>query len=574
VRKRLAGLLAAVGITSGLLVSSGAPVSAQAVSEQPFSAYGTGSVVALNALQLGNTQVAGTQVAFSGGSVNSAGLTGSITSEFGQAVQPDGVGRNAYGRGTGLELGLLTPTPQNVDVNQLNLAQRAEAVAAPPSPLVTKEIPITLNPLAYASTARGQAQATFDPNFCPIGRPLSYGLGYVENLQVLNTLGQNADGSFVAPVLGTSIPAGQERATSQSRTVTYLIPNGDGTFGVVSETRQTVAPITVVGAALPAPAAVTIEVAGEFILRAIATGKPGGSRIEYPGNPVITVKLAGVQLLSLSLQDLLGQGGLPVNAAPLATLTVGTPPHAIKGAGAPPLAADGTAASAAVDAIRLKLLEIPGLMAADLAIGHMEAAATAPAGGVRCRIPVSKSAEPDPVQVGQNVTFTIRIPSDAAFFAQLFSCDLVGIKATDTHESTTGGPRITLTSAEPGGRIEGNRAIFDNLGSYKKGDPPIVLTIKGRVPGSSRSGTLRDTADVTAALGNCTGSGAGEDIVRGNIDFNGTAITGKVTLAGPNVTGGGLAATGGTTRPLVLGGALLAAALGVLSLRRRVNAVD
>ncbi|MGH3849976.1 MAG: hypothetical protein ACRDRT_09780, partial [Pseudonocardiaceae bacterium] len=203
-RKRLAGLLAVAGVTSGLLVSAGAPVGAQAVSEQPFSAYGTGSVVALNALQLGNTQVAGTQAAFSGGSVNSAGLGGAIVSEFGQAVQPAGLGKNSYGRGAGLELGLVTPAPQTVDVNQLNLAGRAEATAAPPSALVTKEIPISLNPVAYASTLRGQAQAIYDPNFCPVGRPLSFGLGYAENLQLLNTLGQKADGSFVAPVLGTS----------------------------------------------------------------------------------------------------------------------------------------------------------------------------------------------------------------------------------------------------------------------------------------------------------------------------------------------------------------------------------
>jgi len=571
VRKRLAGILAVLGVTGGLLVSAGGPVGAQAVSEQPFSAYGTGSVVALNALALGNTQIAGTQAAFSGGAVNSAGLSSALTSEFGQAVLPQGVGRNAYGRGSGLELGLVTPVVQNVDVNQLNLAGRAEAVAAPPSPLVTKEIPISLNPVAFASTLRGQAQATFDPTFCPVGRPLSFGLGYAENLQLLNTLGQNADGSFAAPVLGTSTPEGQERATSQSRTVTYLIPNGDGTFGVVSETRQTVAPITVLGAALPLPAAVTIEVAGEFVLRAIATGKPGGARIEYPGNPVITIKLAGVQLLKLSLQDLLGQGGLPVNAAPIATLTVGTPPRAIKGTGPAPVAADGTSASAAVDAVRLKLLEIPGLMAADLAVGHMEAAVTVPAGGVRCRIPVSKSATPDPIQVGQEVTYTIKIPSDAGFYSALFNCDLVGIKATDIHANTPGGPRVTLTSAEPNGRIEGGKAVFDNLGSYKKGDPPIVLTVKGRVPSGSRAGVLTDTADVTASLGNCQGGAAGEDIVRGGANFEGTAITGKVTLAGPNVTGGTLAATGGTGMPLAIGGGLIAAAMGMLRLRRRVT---
>ena len=117
--------------------------------------------------------------------VNSTGLNGTVNNQFGQAVGPPQPGKNAYGRGTGAEIGLLTPTVQAVDINQIKLAQLAEATAAPPSPLVTKEIPIALPGLLTASTARGQAQATYDPQFCPIGRPLTYGLGYVENLQVL-----------------------------------------------------------------------------------------------------------------------------------------------------------------------------------------------------------------------------------------------------------------------------------------------------------------------------------------------------------------------------------------------------
>ena len=583
-RKRFAALLTAGLITSGLLVASPVRVGAQAVSDQPFSASGTGTAVHIGALNLGSTQILNTEVAFSGGAANSKGINGgAITNEFGQTVKPQPVpppGSNSYGRGTGVELGVGSTLPSDVDRNALNLSDRAEASAAPPSPLVTKEIPINVDPLLYASTARGQAQAIFDPTFCPVGRPLNFGLGYVENLELLNTgATRDANGGFGGQLLGTSVSQGNPRGASQSRTVSYLIPNGDGTFGVVSETRQTVAPITLLG---DLNTGLILEVAGEFGLKATATGKTSGSKVEYIGNPVVTIKTvtAGVEVtvLQLTLQQLIGNQGLNVNLAPVADVSVGAPPRAIGSAPAAPspavTATDGTSASGAVDTVRLRVLTIPGLMGADVSLGHMEATANAPAGGVKCQIPVSKSANPDPVQVGQDVTFTIKIPSDAAFFNALFNCDLVGIKATDTHESTSGGPKVTLVSAEPGGRIEGNKAIFDNLGSYRLGDPPIVLTIKARVPRGSRSGVLRDTADVTAALGNCRGGAAGEDIVKGGATFDGSAVVGRVTLVGPSVTGGSLAATGGTSAPLVVGGGLGLLALGLIRLRRSAGSED
>ena len=116
--------------------------------------------------------------------VNSTGLNGTVNNQFGQAVGPPQPGKNAYGRGAGVEVGLLTPTVQAVDLNQIKLTQVAEANAAPPSPLVTKEIPIDLPGLLTASTARGQAQATYDPRVLPDRAAPHLRAGYVENLQV------------------------------------------------------------------------------------------------------------------------------------------------------------------------------------------------------------------------------------------------------------------------------------------------------------------------------------------------------------------------------------------------------
>ena len=82
---------------------------------------------------------------------------------------------------------------------------------------------------------------------------------------------------------------------------------------------------------------------------------------------------------------------------------------------------------------------------------------------------------------------------------------------------------------------------------------------------------LRDTVNVSATLGNCRGGATGEDIVQGGAQLNGNAITGAVTLIGPNVDRGRLAATGGDAWPLVAGGGFLLAAVGLLRLRRRAE---
>ncbi|MDP1805760.1 MAG: hypothetical protein Q8K72_11375, partial [Acidimicrobiales bacterium] len=360
----------------------------------------------MNVLPLTGSTLAGLRVAASAGTVNSAtaGLP-AVVNEFGQNEAPARADRNAYGRGSAIEAGILTQAPQTSDFNQVILSGLAEAFAPPPSPLVTATLDIPVDPILYASTGRGEAQATFDPVYCPVGRPLTYGRGFVENLELLGA-GKEADGSLTTPVLGTSTSVGNPRATTQSRTVTYLFPNGDGTFGVASETRQTVAPITVGG--------LLIEVAGEYGMRVAATGKPGGATVTTLGTPVLTISTLAVPPLPpvpLIGPVTLGQVVPPALAATIAgiltplgiTLDLGGPPRALGGApgSAPALAANGTSASAGSDLLRLGL---PADLA-DLGVMHMEGAVSVPAGGIRCQIPVSKVSSIDPVTVGNDFTY-------------------------------------------------------------------------------------------------------------------------------------------------------------------------
>jgi hypothetical protein len=582
-------------VLGGLLASTATPASAQTAALGPFTAYGSGDALSLSLLPIGgNAQLAGLRVAASGGSVNSnaTGLTG-IANEFGQNVGPTRADRNAYGRGTAIEAGLLTETPQaTTDLNQLILSGLAESYAPPPEPnLIRKDIVIPVGNILYASTAAGEAQAVYDPVFCPVGRPLTFGRGYVENLELLGT-GPEADGSITAPLLGTSTSVGNPRATTQSRTVSYMISNRDGTFGVVSETRQTVAPIVVspAGGLLAGLASLQIEVAGEFGLRTIATGKPasvpgGGARVETLGNPLLTItgSILGqaINVGPITVNQLLGQGGfsLPAALSGLLRLEIATGPRALGGAfgTAATATADGTSASGAVDLIRLAVL---GGNVLDLGVAHMEGAVTVPPGGLRCTIPVSKVASVDPVTVGNQFQYIIRIPSDVTKFNQFFNCDLVGISAVDTVTTESGNPRIRLLEASNGGVISGNTVTWANLGNYVLGQEPITLTITAEIPTNSGAGVLRDTVEVLAALGNCRGTGAaGSDIIQGNATIpgiarlDGSAITGAVTLVGPNVSRGDLAATGGNSWPLVAGGGFLLAALGMVRLRRRAMEV-
>jgi hypothetical protein len=547
-------MLMGVVVASAMLVSSPVRVEA-ALSTQPFAAYGNANAVALNALALGATQIANTQVANSGGVVNSTGLTGTVNNQFGQAVQPpQPAGKNAYGRGSGVELGIATPVVQATDVNQLKLTQVAEANAAPPSPLVDKVTNINLPPILTASTARGQAQATYDPEFCPIGRPLTYGSGYVENLQVLPTAGGG--------LVGTSATG---NSVTQTRTVTYMVPNGDGTYGVVAESQAIIAPLSVAGTGI------TIDIAGPVGFRTTATGKPGDPRngVAYTGTPVITVRLGVVTLLTLSLQDLLGAGGVNLPVGGLLTLRLGVPPVGLSGSGVPAVAADGTSASGSADTLRLQLLNLPGISALDVGLGHFEGAVSVPAGGVTCTLPVSKVANPDPVAVGQDVVFTISIPSDPGLFNALFACDLVNIRAVDTVEVASGSVTFNIVGADHGGVVApANRVTWENLGGYALGDPPIQLNMTVHISSASGNAVMRDIVDVSAALGNCRGRAAGDDLVLGSGQIQGAAITGRFVLNGPTIAGGNLAATGGTSAPLVMGGFLVLGGLGLMRLRR------
>jgi LPXTG-motif cell wall-anchored protein len=562
-------------------------------------------------------------VAFSGEASNTAGLNGGVQNEFKENVSPSLAGKNSYGRGSGLELGLGTAVPDpSKAVNQAILAGLAQQSAAPvdsfgdtpgANGVVTKEIlgsQIPSNPLLYASLLRGQAAARWNPNFCVLGAPLGYGLGYAADAQLVDTGKENPDGSLGAPVIAADTGTPTDRTVSQAKSFTYLRPEPDGTFAVVSETHETIAPITLFKGTANE---IHIEAAGEWVLRTISTGKPGGSTVEYApaGNPTATTPLLTIvpppggpnqpaSNIILTTQQLFGSGKLPIpliHIPGVADIEVGENPRAISNdpdSTAPPVkSADGTTTAAAVDVVRVKL-SIPDAdnHLLDLRVGHMEAKSVAPVGGVDCPIPVTKTANPDPVTAGQPFTWTVTIPSAADSLAGT-DCDLTNIKAVDVAKVLSGSPVANVTSASNGGQISGTTVsgsktvttTWGNLGTYHPGGPPIVVTLSGTIPATSGAGVLQNTVNVTATLGNCKGGAAGNDIVgtatiTGTANVTGAAVKGTAFVNGPNVKSAAvlparLAETGQKDPWVpVLGGGLLLGALALMRSRRRLQAVQ
>src|SRR5205823_11239629 len=203
------------------------------------------------------------------------------------------------------------------------------------------------------------------------------------------------------------------------------------------------------------------------------TGKTGKVTYAPAGNPSPTTPLITITppgqatQIILKTQDIFKDtGGFPthIDLQQLGQISIGESARAIGSdesptqspAAKPPPVETATEASGAVDVVRITLL-IPGTNThlAELRLGHMETKAVVPAGGIDCPIPVSKTASPNPATAGQDVTWTISIPTDATSLVG-DDCDLTNISAVDTAKVLSGSPSATISSADHVGAIGAN----------------------------------------------------------------------------------------------------------------------
>lgn len=536
--------LALLGIGGLVAVSVAVLPAAKAAGPTPFasaifSASANGSAVHVDALNSGGTRVANAEVAYATSAVNSKGLATQALTETSREVSPARPTKDAFGKGIGLEVGLAQgPT----DPGQLQLAAVAENDAPPTVADQDQDLlgPLSLAPLAYASALHAHSHAKWNADTCVLGSDIASGLGYAADAQLIDT-GSGAS-QLQTPVVATDTPT---RNVVQTFAHNTFVPNADNSFGLQSQVEQTLAPITLFKGT---PNELTIEVAGEWVLTATATGLAGKSTVTYhpandpsinPSTPILRVIQGGTIAGQLLFQDL----GLPVpliNIPGVAEISLGEPPRAIGGAaGSAPTVTD-TTVSAAVDVVRIKLLD--GSLG-DIRVGHMEARAIVPAGGISCPIPVTKSADPSTVTSstpGGNFTVSITIKNS-------FDCDLTGVSATDEITRKSGTPTFSIVTGDSHNDPKagaGATFVNDKSGTHSSATYPALGTIpaggtkvlKVVIHVASGSGVIQDIATANGTL-SCPG---------GNAIGRAVALTGSFTLLTTVAATKVLARTGGS----------------------------
>jgi hypothetical protein len=513
--------VAAVAILA-LAIGVAAPASAVPFNEADFNGYATGNLLFAKALTTGTgtadeLMLANVTEGFTGAAVDSNGLK-TINNEMNRLVVGANAAKKSAGRGSGVEFGIAKGP---ADDNDLEL-QKA-AVQAPPDAADTQELlGVPGSPLLYASVLRGAATANWSNSAtCVLGEDISNGLGYAADLQLVETGETNENGTLGAPLVATDAPSPERRvAQTFSHEFLDVQQNKAGQpiglkFGLSSEVRQTIAPITLFKGT---PNQITIEVGGEWILRATAGGIPGSAHITHGvgevGAQVPLLKILDADnsvLGQLNLHDIpiFPPEGLDVTIPGVISLVIGEDPRPIgnyDGSQAAPVAANGTSASAAADVVRIVALD--GALA-DIRVGHAEVKAQVPVGGIDCGIPVTKSASPKGVTVDQNFVVTIKIDNP-------FGCDLNNVKVTDVI-TTQGDAKFKVVATNPsadtvpsGNNLDSGTIVWNDIGSIPKGGTKsVTTTIKAQGGG----GIITDVANVKAVAGNCEGEGNGNNLV-------------------------------------------------------------
>ena len=565
-------LLCGALVAGAVMVSATAPAFgvARPAPKTGFSAYANGTTVHAHAVQL-PPKVADVDEAFSAFAMNGGGLKTQIVSEVNELISPAAPTKNVHARAGGAEVGIGQPVPtdENGHLIELPVATAQAATAKAPfvdGPNVTTIIPLdgALDPIANAQALQGVAAALWNPNylFPMLGNPLAYSYGTAADIEALNVGGVDGAGDFIAPVLDTEAP-GPERNVSSSQTFSYLVNNGDGTCGIATETHISIAPLQI--SLPPNPdmpqTGLLIEVAGDWVMKAVATGKPTGNSLTYSPDPNQDPASFVLRIIDLSdpdpttpiigqlsLQDILGDTGLAEQLDPLDPLldvAVGADPRAISSEPIPDDTSSPTVTptlvSAAADVVRLKIGAglAEGFEAADLRVGHFETKIEVPQGGVNCEIPIAKTSSVPVAGAGQQLTFRVRVPSTTQAVIP-FPCELANVKITDVlsvekADNPAKPPKMNLVSGTgPAGQVgkvsaDKQSITFANIGTWKPGAPPLIVTIKAVVPADSGTGIMKDEATAFATAANCKASNS---VLGSIID----AITGTVT---GGVGGGG-----------------------------------
>lgn len=543
-RRRAAALLGVGGLVAGAVgILPAAPAEAAVpFASAAFSGSASGESIHVDLLD----DALSVDVARSSTAVNSKGLTAANDAAVNHAINPALPTKSAYAYGKGLEAAGIA------------LADTAETSAPPNGPTVLNDVQVPISTLVYASLSRGVSTSRWNGDSCILGSDIATGVGYVADAQLVGSA-TNGNAGLIDPLVATD--TGPSRDVVQTITRETLVPNSVGAWGLKSTVATQLVPVTIAGT-------LKLEVAGDWILSATATGVPGQSKVEYkpadmpssPSTPVLRIFNGLDELLSLTTQDILGSAGLPTIEIPgVARIKVAQPPTQT-------IAADGTTVSASADVASVELLD--GTLG-NIRIGHAEVKATVPSGGVTCPIPVNKVAKPSIVnaQTAPDGKFQVAITIKNGF-----DCDLINVSATDVITRKSG--NVTFGIEENDTRNDPKKgagavftktsatnatASYPSLGTIKAGESKVINVVMSVASGN---GEIQDTATAKGTLNCPQGSAIGNAQVNLSGDFTLITTVSRV-----------LARTGGSeTAALVLAGVAMSAVLTRRVVRTRKTA--
>jgi len=489
-----------------------------------IAAYGTGIAYHTD-VDLSGQRGSALDIAFASAAYSSAPGNARFD-ELDHRVSPPFKAAGGYGQGDAAQVGALEQPGQG----ESEISTRVES-SAPPNrnPQTADLTEVNGSPFIDADVLHAAAAARSAASGCVVGSDLAYGLSSATDTKAL------AFGAEEATV--STDGDGPKRAASQTLTRTRLVPRpGSDHFGLMVETRQTIAPTTI---RQGTPDEMTIEVAGEWILRVVVDGAK--SHYEYgpdPDTPETVVlrvtrpehpgeKNRGntIEVAKVTAQELLGNDGAVVEITPGRDIVIGELARAIRDDhGSTPLQT-ATRIAAAVDVARVVLKDVPG---ADLRIGHMEAAATVPPDGIACPgIGVVKQLDQTEVRPGDRFTWVIDV-------SNANDCMLDKVKVTDTITASPG-VRYRVVSSDPKAATSSDGSVvFDGVGPVRQGETRR-LQINVEVDDLSAPGSFADVAVADGVCGPDRRNRIGDDDDNGIPADPPIPVSGRAELAGPTV---------------------------------------
>jgi LPXTG-motif cell wall-anchored protein len=521
---------------TGVVVTAFAiPVSASATGG-PYGGFASGEVAHVHALDVMGTKVANVELGQSNAVVRSAGLPASIYNEFDRPILPAGfTGKNSYGQGSVAEVGLgVTKT----DPNQLAPFVSQAASNGSPTHVLDDKDPLHVpgSPLVWVDGLHTTAAANWNTNTCVIGEPISAGfsrLAAVDAVNIDSAMGTNADDSFKQALVHAGVV--------ESASFTQLYKGAGPGLGLAAvSATHAVHLVLLKGTANE----IIVDVAPAFLVVKVDGTHHANVKdnVDYFA-PLVSIKAGGQvfnilpdQVGPLDIQVPPGAGDtggdlllrLKLNTLlPLTSSTGPTVKTLVNGA--------GTQASATVNVLDLQVLKIPEvpLELARVSVGHLEAAAEVPAGGVNCPIPVTKTPDVTTVESGHNFTTTIKVDNP-------WACPLVLSKVTDQIDTIEGTSTFQVVSATPDPNspsLPTADGLTSSLVTWSSGLPTIppgghaTFTVTLKTGGGA--GKIKDIASAEGAVSNCKPApGSGETTVTGITNVK-VPVTGTGTLTVP-----------------------------------------